>query len=234
MKKILLVVLTISLLAIPAVAVAQAEGNLLSQGKSYTLVTPASAAYPDDDSFKLTDGVRGERVDDLYFKSPAYVGFNQANKDENGDFVIILDLGESYDNIKTLTLSYLAETDMGIYAPQSYSVYIADTAEGSYIHAGSVTIGEDNASGISKTGVASIELPQAVTAQYIKFVIHHQEAFERDGTPVTPGWVFIDEIEVYANTPVPQTNDDSLAVFIILAIISGSAWVGLKLRKHIA
>ena len=34
--------------------------------------------------------------------------------------VIILDLGADYDNIKTFTLSYLAETDVGICAPSPF------------------------------------------------------------------------------------------------------------------
>ncbi|NLN55921.1 MAG: hypothetical protein GX148_06455 [Clostridiales bacterium] len=232
MKKILILLFVFSLLILPAMAAG--EGALLSRGKSYTLVTPGSVAYPDDESLKLTDGVRGELTDDFYYKSPAYVGFNQANKDENGDFVIILDLGADYDNIKTFTLSYLAETDVGIYAPSSFSVYIADEDDGSYIHQGSVVIGESTEEGLQKTGTASIELPQDAGGRFVRFVIHHQEPFEKEGTTVNAGWAFIDEIEVYSSTPVSQTKDSGIAIFIILAIVAVSAWLGIKFKRRFA
>ncbi|MDD4125858.1 MAG: hypothetical protein PHW77_09085 [Eubacteriales bacterium] len=231
MKKIFIVILVLSLLALPVMALE--ESALLSRGKSYTLVTPASIAYPDDDSFKLTNGEKGELVEGYYYKSDAYLGFNQAGKDENGDFVIILDLGSDYNNIKTFVLSYLTETDVGIYAPQSYTVYIADEAEGVYTLVGTEVIEESKQAGVALTNTAVIEAPENVSGQYIKFVIHHLEPFDNEGTSVTAGWTFIDEIEVYSSTPVSQTGEGGTAALIILAIMSGSAWLGIKFKKRI-
>ncbi|NCA93454.1 LPXTG cell wall anchor domain-containing protein [bacterium] len=231
MKKILIVLLVLSVFALPVMALEEAA--LLSGNKTYTLVTPASAAYPDDDSFKLTDGIKGELTDGNYYKSDAFIGFNQAAKDENGDFVIILDLGSDYNNIRTFSLNYLIETDVGIYAPQSYSVYIANEAEGTYTHVGSAVITGNKEAGAALTGSSEITAPENVSGQYIKFVIHHLEPFDNDGTTVTSGWTFIDEIGVYASTTVPQTGDNGMAVLIVIAIMSGSAWLGLKFKKRV-
>ena len=231
MKKILIIILVISLFALPVMALE--ESALLSDGKTYTLVTPASAAYPDDDSFKLTDGIKGELTDGNYYKSAAYIGFSQASKDENGDFVIILDLGSDYDNIGSFSLSYLNETDVGIYAPQSYTVYIADEAEGTYTLVGSAVINESKEAGVALTGSSEITAPEDVSGQYVKFVIHHLEPFDSNGTTVTAGWTFIDEIGVYSSDTVPQTGENGMAVLIVLAIMSGSAWLGLKLKKRV-
>ena len=64
-----------------------AEENVVSYGKQYSLLTPASDAYPDNGS-KLTDGIFGTLPDgkNNYYSSGAYIGFNQVNADESGNF----------------------------------------------------------------------------------------------------------------------------------------------------
>ncbi len=237
MKKICIILLVFALFALPVAALDESSSpeaaSLLSRGKTYTLVTPASTAYPDENGTKLTDGVIGNLTGEYYYKSDAYVGFSQASKDANGDFVIILDLGSDYDNIKTFSLSYLVETDVGVYAPQYYSVYVADAADGTYTQVGSANITESKAAGTAKTGKSDITAPENVSGQYVKFVIHHQEPFDNNGTSVTAGWTFIDEIEVFSSKAVPQTGENGMATLIVIAIISGSAWLGLKFKKRL-
>ena len=79
MKKSLVILLSLLIVSLLA-GRALAEGSEISYGKSYTLITPASAAYPDN-SAKLTDGIFGTLPDGStsYYSSPSYVGFNQVD-----------------------------------------------------------------------------------------------------------------------------------------------------------
>jgi hypothetical protein len=199
MKKSLVILLSLLIVSLLA-GTALAEGSEISYGKSYTLITPASAAYPDN-SAKLTDGIFGTLPDGStsYYSSDAYVGFNQVDADENGNFVIILDLGKKYTDISAVTVGFLNETDVGIYAPKSVSFALADDRNGAYTELGILNTAKSTDSGISETHAMTLAADDA-EGRYLRVTIAHLGKFtDKDGNEKSSGWTFIDEISVYSS-----------------------------------
>lgn len=199
MKKSLVILLSLLIVSLLA-GTALAEGSEISYGKSYTLITPASAAYPDN-SAKLTDGIFGTLPDGStsYYSSDAYVGFNQVDADENGNFVIILDLGKKYTDISAVTVGFLNETDVGIYAPKSVSFALADDRNGAYTELGILNTAKSTDSGISETHAMTLAADDA-EGRYLRVTIAHLGKFtDKDGNEKSAGWTFIDEISVYSS-----------------------------------
>ena len=198
MKK-LFALLLIAIFAFSLALLPSAEGNELSYGKSYTLVTPASTAYPDD-GLKLTDGIYGTIPEGQtnYYSSNAYVGFNQADVDENGNFVIILDLGETRTDISALTVGFLNEPVAGIYAPKSVTFSLADDRNGEYEELGTLNT-EKPTFAESETFALTLAAEDA-SGRYVKVTIAHLGQFTDDnGETRNAGWTFIDEISVYSS-----------------------------------
>ena len=94
--------------------------NVVSLRKTYELLTPASAGYPDED-YQLTNGRYGTPVatdtGSNFYRNPEYVGFRRDDANADGNFVILLDLGESLNDLTAFELSYLNEPSVGIFAP---------------------------------------------------------------------------------------------------------------------
>lgn len=199
MKKVFILLLS-AFLAVTAAYTASAEEGEISYGKSYALITPASAAYPDSGS-KLTDGIYGTLPDggSSYYSSGAYVGFNQVDTDENGNFVIILDLGRVYGDISAVTIGFLNETGAGIYAPKSVTFALADDRNGDYTELGALNTAKSTESGISETFAMTLAADNA-EGRYLRVTVTHLGEFtDADGNAKTAGWTFIDEISVYSS-----------------------------------
>lgn len=209
MKKIITVLLLL-LIAIFVLQSASAETRTLSEGKSYTLLTSASDAYPDD-TIKLTDGVYGTIPDGStsYYSSNAYVGFNQSDVDENGNFVILLDLGEARQDITAFSVGFLNETSVGIFAPKSITVAVSDTRNGEFLDVGTLDTAKPVANGLSETHVATLSTDN-LSGRYVRFTIKHLGEYVDDiGATKTAGWTFIDEIAVYSSGDSGDTSDVS-------------------------
>lgn len=215
MKKIFVLLLA-AFLVYTLISSASAEGSEISYGKSYTLVTPASAAYPDD-GIKLTDGIFGTVPDGAsgYFSSGAYVGFNQVDVDDNGRFEIILDLGQRREDISAVTIGFLNETSVGIYAPKSVSFALADERNGTYTDLGTLTTEKSTEGGLSETFAMTLAAEDA-SGRYLRVLIEHLGEFtDESGATKTAGWTFIDEISVYSSgnasggTGNESTNESS-------------------------
>ncbi len=177
-----------------------AEGSEVSYGKSYSIITPASDAYPDD-GIKLTDGIFGTVPDgkNNYYSSGAYVGFNQVDVDENGNFVIILDLGRSYDDLSAFTVGFLNETSVGIYAPKSVSFAISDERNGEYSDIGKLETAKGTENGLSEAFAMTLAA-EDVEGRFVRVTIEHLgEYTDENGENKTAGWTFIDEISVYSS-----------------------------------
>ncbi len=202
---------------------ASADRGAVSEGKAYTLSVNPSAAYPDDGK-KLTDGATATLTDKTYHKSGAYVGINRSSLDESGKIDIVVDLGKTYDELTGFALSYDVEPDAGIYAPESVMIMVSDSADGIYTSVGTVQTTEPAASGTVKTGVAEYKPDKAVSGRYVRFTVQHPlSASADDGTEITAGWIFIDEITVYAETgTTPQTGAVREAW---ISILLGSAMI---------
>lgn len=199
MKKIIALAL-LSVFALTAILGASAEGSEVSYGKTYSLVTPASAAYPDD-GIKLTDGIFGTIPDGgtNYYSSGAYVGFNQVDVDSNGNFVVILDLGRVYSDLSAFTVGFLNETSAGIYAPASVSFALADERNGAYTELGTLDTAKPTENGLAESFSATLAA-EDVSGRYVKVTIEHlNEITDSEGNTKAAGWTFIDEISVYSS-----------------------------------
>ena len=199
MKKLLAltfsVLLLFTMLLYPA-----AEGSEVSYGKGYSLITPASSAYPDD-GIKLTDGIYGTVPDgkNNYYSSAAYVGFNQNDVDENGNFVIILDLGRKYTDLSAFTVGFLNETDVGIYAPKSVSFALSDERNGEYNEIGTLDTAKSTSGGLSETFAMTLAADDA-EGRFVRVTVKHLGSFtDENGEEQKSGWVFIDEISAYSS-----------------------------------
>ncbi len=217
-----------------------AEAYEISLGKDYTLITQASNAYPDENK-KLTDGIYGTMPDgsDNYYSSKAYVGFNKSDLDQDGNFVIILDLGKSYSDIKSFTVGYLNETGAGISAPKSISFSISNERNNGYTEMGTVTTKIEYTE-VPSTFAKTLEVANGV-GRYVKITITPDQYGEENEIA---NWTFIDEIAVHAEsfdqdnseeisipeiTETPETGDNDFTVFgfILLGIAALSMAVVL-------
>jgi hypothetical protein len=199
MKKLFAITIS-ALIALTLLLSPAAEGGEVSYGKEYSLITPASSGYPDD-GIKLTDGIFGTVPDgkNNYYSSSAYVGLNRSNVNENGDFVIILDLGRKYSDLSAFTIGFLNETDVGIYAPKSVTFALSDERNGEYTNVGTLDTQKSTAGGLSETFAMTLAADDA-EGRFVRVTIEHLGIFSNeDGEQATAGWTFIDEISVYSS-----------------------------------
>ena len=174
-----------------------AEDEEISSEAEYSLVTPASEAYPDDGK-KLTDGIYGTHPEGLdgFFASGAYVGFNKDNVNENGKFAVIVDLGKKHGNISGVTVGYLNEIAAGISAPMSISIALSDDRNGAYTEIGVLDTAPqdiDTAATYAKT----LETNNA-SGRYVLVTITPMGYTDKEGITSIAPWTFIDEISVRA------------------------------------
>ena len=187
---------------------ASAEGVEISLNAEYSLVTPASEAYPDDGK-KLTDGIYGTHPEgsDGYYASGAYVGFNKDNVNESGKFAVIVDLGKKYSNISGLTVGYLSEISVGISAPQSVSFALSDDRNGSYTEIGVVDTAPEDID-ISATYAKTLETTNA-SGRYVLVTIIPMGYTDKEGITSIAPWTFIDEISVRAASEPQEDNSEN-------------------------
>lgn len=205
MKKALMSAVLVLVLVLSFAVVPSAEGSEVSYGAEYTLLTPASDGYPDD-GIKLTDGIYGTIPDGAnnYYASGAYVGFHRDNVDENGNFVIIVDLGDSYDNLNSFTIGYLNDNAAGISAPKSVLFSVSGERNGEYTAVGTLETSQeysDSANTFAKTLSA-----EPTEGRFVKVTITPDEYAEGETTQ-TATWTFIDEIAVHVG--VTSGGDES-------------------------
>ncbi len=208
MKKLITFALVI-MLALSVMLFASAEETEISYGKTYTLVTPASEGYPDD-GIKLTDGVFGTIPDGTngYFSSGAYVGFNQNDVDDDGNFVIMLDLGRVYDDLSGFGVGFLNETSVGIFAPNSVTFAVSDTTDGTFTDVGTLDTAQSTDDGISETHFEILE--ETASGRFVRISIEHLgEYTNENGETKSVGWTFIDEISVFSGSTTDESGDAS-------------------------
>ena len=227
-----------SLVGVLSVSAAQ---NVVSIHKGYTLFPGASLGYPDDHN-ELTNGKYGTPVENgtvnYYYRDTEYVGFKNEN---GGEITVILDLGESYSQLFTFEVSYLHETEVGIYAPAKIAFYLGEKEE-DYTFLGELTPNTQR-----KAGVASLEMEKGLSGRFVKVVI----------TPGNGAWTFLDEITVlqgqnplsvspppaeesmgrsndpaYGDTSAPQTGDSNLVIFVLLCAVSAMGTFALLGRRR--
>lgn len=185
------------MLSVLSVSAAQ---NVVSLHKSYELLTKASEGYPDEGGEQLTNGKYGTPVENgstsFYYRDGEFVGFRREDVNGDGNFVILLDLAEPYDDLADFEIGYLNETDAGIFAPVKVAFYISDTRDGDFTFVGERAVSESTAPGQQRAGVATVTAETTVSGRYVMCVITPRGTYEQDGGEKTATWTFIDELTV--------------------------------------
>ena len=198
MKRIICIAVFLGcMLSVLSVSAAQ---NVVSLHKGYELLTKASEGYPDEGGAQLTNGRYGTPVangnTEYYYRDGEFVGFHRNDVNRDGNFVILLDLAEPYDDLADFEIGYLNETDVGVFAPVKVAFYISDTREGDFAFVGERTLSEPTDAGQQRAGVATVTPETTVSGRYVMCVITPRGAYEDGGTEKTATWTFIDELTV--------------------------------------
>ena len=193
----------------------------VAKDKSYTVLgrlakEDGSFNWPDESGKSLTDGKFAEGG----YTDAAYMGFNIGSEElkEAGKtkFEVVVDL-EKKENLKKFVFYTITSSAEGITTPKSIKVYASDD-QSTWSEVGDLAYDKEDRSANGKY-VASLEKDAA--GRYVKFEIEHNT-----------NWVFLDEVEVYAETTstTPGTADYGVIGFAIIALISlsGAALVSKK------
>ena len=152
------------------------NGQNIALGKDYTLTKQPESGYPDESKKAFTDGERGTAS----YSEKAWVGF--LGKPE-----IIIDLGEKSDGIYAFKINTLGGGAAGVFAPNSFQVFISDDGT-NYTQVANRTFDVDSDAGagtlVERTIFTSTE---SVSARYVKILVGTNQS-----------WIFIDEIEIIA------------------------------------
>ena len=183
------------------------DGTVVSTGKEYSVLPAASSAYPDDG--KLTDGDFGFLPEggSGYYTSGEYVGFNSSTLGENGEIVIIIDLGQTINDISAFEIGYLHETNVGVFAPKTVAFAVSDTRNGDYSDIGTLTTGKSVSA--QSESFKSVLACDPISGRYVKVTVTALMSYIGDDeVEHNAGWTFIDEIQVYSADASGQ-NDGS-------------------------
>lgn len=176
--------------------IASGEDNLAA-GKTYTTCEQfrqggadvnwgydpnAQIAYPDETG-SLTDGVKA--TEDNVYSDAVWAGWTGVHPDyaATGYMWMTIDLGEAKDLAKFVAYIGSSKLENGIGASNTV-VSIAVSNDGETFEVVGEAVPVDDASTIH--AVTTIELSEAVNAQYVQFRF------------IRTGWVFLSELEVYA------------------------------------
>ena len=152
------------------------NGSNIAEGKTYTLTKAPEGGYPDETEKGLTDGEKGGAS----YSEKAWVGF--LGKPE-----IIIDLGEKKDGIYAFKVNTLGGGTAGVFAPNSFEVFVSDDGT-TYTKAAERKFEQDPNIGagtiVERTIFTSTE---SVSGRYVKIVVGTNQS-----------WIFIDEVEIIA------------------------------------
>ncbi len=158
--------------------------SVVSGGCGYNATVDAGVDYPDSYGIELTDGVLGAPGSGDYNQA-AYVGYH-------GDsaVVITVDLGKVYDNIYEIHLGYLSTESAGIRAPQKVRVLVSENGK-DFFKLGDLEIPEF----VEGTRLdAMYRSENYIKARYVRYTI------------VKSGWLFLDELQVIADTEMAASG----------------------------
>ncbi len=210
-KPIILILVLLLLLCVSPIARAE-SGSYISETAKYSIITPPSVAYADD-GMKLSDGIYGTIPDGRtnYYSSNAYVGFNSAEADTAGNFVVIFDLQKVYLDLSAFTIGFLNETSAGVYAPKSVTVAVSDTRNGEYEDVGTLKTEKATTPALSETYAETLAADD-ISGRYVKITITPLREFVNvNGEITSAAWTFIDEIGIYSsgNASTDESTEES-------------------------
>ena len=151
------------------------NGKNVALGKSYSILTPPEANYPDEGGNALTDGKFGSAT----YSSPEWVGFL-------GRPEIVIDLGKTETGIYAIEVNTLGGGSAAVYAPTEIAVFVSDDGKNFKqvtVAAFDPDLGVDS----QKTVLRSVMLGNNASGRYIKIAVATNQS-----------WIFIDEISIYA------------------------------------
>ncbi len=208
-----------------------ASQNVVSLHKSYELLTPASAGYPDED-YQLTNGRYGTPVvtdtSSSFYRNPEYVGFRRDDANADGNFVILLDLGESLNDLTAFELGYLNEPAVGIFAPVRVAFYGSDERDGDFAFLGELALDEPADPASAKAGVVTVEPESAFSGRYVMCVVTPRVTYvSPEGSELPAVWTFLDELTVLQGArPLLPGEEPSPSAAAESALASASPVVG--------
>ena len=150
--------------------------TVISNGKSYTVVSQAAETYPDIYNKELTDGAKDTTVTSFYHDSLAgYAARSQT---------VVIDLGEFYRNIHTLSAAYYIDDTAGISSELKINGYLSLDGE-EWEKCGALV---PQTIKIQSVNIAELELKNYSNARYVKFIITGNNT-----------WIFLQELFVLAD-----------------------------------
>ncbi len=180
--------------------------TLISVGKPYTLSSKPSESYPDKFDQQLTDGQKVPN-EGAHYIDARMVGFvDNCN--------IQLDLGEDGKRITTIVARALDMSIDGVKLPMTATFRVSSDGK-VFKNIGNVRFTPTGENTVSE---ARLELKEAADCRYVKVFIRRTE---------NSGFFFMDEVEVYADTPVKNLND-TVALAYKNEKIDRNAWKELS------
>lgn len=180
--------------------VVEPDPNDLAYGCAYTSAWAAHSSYADRTGGTLTDGAYAP----ANFRAPQWVGYLTSDGEEQGltDFYITVDLG-SVKSFAQVATGVLRQSGPGIKNPSHIKVEYSSDNENWNVLADEDTnfIEDDQVNRFAATA------SEAVSGRYVR--VHY----------VASGWLFIDEIEVFAQALPAEDNvispDDTREVNLV-------------------
>ncbi|MBO7216087.1 MAG: DUF4434 domain-containing protein [Clostridia bacterium] len=152
------------------------EGVNVALNKTYTIVNPPADNYPDEKGVSLTDGVLGNPT----YSDVAWLGFLAKAE-------VIIDLGDTTEQLYAVEVDTLGGGNAGIYAAASLVVYVSDDGV-NFTQVATKTYAPDDGTNEAYTFTRAVFLPENTKARYVKV----------DIVPLK-SWMFIDEVSVYSD-----------------------------------
>lgn len=179
--------------------------TVVSVGKPYTVSVEPSETYPDLHGQQLTDGRKAFDTG-VHYTDPRMVGYTD-------DISVIIDLGEDGKRLSGVAARGLDMNKDGVKLPLAVRAYGSDdgkTWKG---------LGKHNftATGDQTVSTAKVEFDQLVDYRYIRIRVTR-----------TGGFLFVDELEVYADVDPKEAPFDNAATLYRQETIDRGAWATLS------
>ena len=171
----------------------------------------AAVAYPDEDGVSLTDGVFDPGDND--YKNVVWAGFscNCPDYKEIGYSRITVDLGEQTDITKTVLYVATSALTSGIGADGfSAEVFVSDDNENW------TSIGSASATDDANVNYTTIEVENSASARYVQVRMNRG------------GWMFVSEVEVYAEVEVEDTTATVKETITVDGVLDDNGWASDK------
>lgn len=183
--------------------------TLISVGKSYTYgSTTPSPYYPDLFDQQLTDGQKAFDTG-VHYTDVRMVGYTD-------DLVVIVDLGEDGKRISGASARGIDMNKDGVKLPDRLRISGSDDGR-KWTSLGKA---EFEATGDMTVSTATVELEELCDFRYIRFRITR-----------TGGFIFLDELEVYADVDAPEEKGDGAELVYTSEDVDRGAWAALSTGK---